>query len=81
MDSEPLILIIEDNIDSLSILRTSLEYENYKVVTALNENSVMEILEKYQPDLILQDLTIPNITYQKLKKIKLQFSSLSSCLQ
>lgn len=58
----PIILIIDDQIDNVKILTLFLEAHGYSVAYALNAKEAMQRLAVIQPDLILLDLFMPEIT-------------------
>jgi diguanylate cyclase (GGDEF)-like protein len=55
------ILAIEDNPISLKMMRTALEVEGYAVMEAANGKTALELMAKNAPDLILQDLMLPDV--------------------
>ncbi len=55
------ILIIEDDIDIQEMMRFFLEDQNYKVVTADDGVSGIEIFLNNQPDLVLLDIMLPKM--------------------
>ncbi len=71
MLSKRRILIIEDNLDNLELVRFLLEKAYFEVIEALDGRHGLELARKENPDLILLDLTIPEIDgwslAQKLK--------------
>ncbi|XOF34816.1 MAG: response regulator [Candidatus Electrothrix sp. YB6] len=55
------ILLIDDDILVLSILRHILEYEKYRVLNAENGKDGLRLAEEEIPDLILLDINLPDI--------------------
>jgi two-component system, cell cycle response regulator DivK len=55
------ILVIEDNVDNLDLVRFLLEEGGYSVAGASDGRSGLEIARDMQPTLILLDLAIPEI--------------------
>ena len=53
------ILIVEDNIDNLSLIRFLLERSGYEVLTAPNGQMGLDIVCQAPPDLIVLDLDMP----------------------
>src|ERR1044071_3058052 len=53
------ILVAEDQEDILQIVRTFLESEGYRVVTAANGEQAVEVALNERPDLIMMDLNMP----------------------
>ena len=63
------ILLVDDNPLMLKFVDDLLEKEDYKVVTANDGLSALDILKTYTPDVIFVDLIMPNINGKKLIKI------------
>jgi len=57
----PLILIVEDNPESLDILQARLRAHNYEVITALDGAAGLTMAREKQPDLILLDIMMPKM--------------------
>ena len=55
------ILIVEDDINLLNIMKKNLEREGYNVFTAFDGGSGLEVLENNHVDLIILDLMLPNL--------------------
>jgi len=55
------ILIIDDEIDILSLLTIRLEAIGYEVLKAASAEEALSLLEKNKPDLILLDLLLPQM--------------------
>lgn len=65
------ILIVDDEILTLSNLKKILEKEDYEVHVADSGEAALEIIEKYKPHLILLDLMLPGISgIEVLKRVK-----------
>ncbi|MBY0544165.1 MAG: response regulator [Gammaproteobacteria bacterium] len=62
------ILIIEDNPTSRKLLRVALQCEHYHVLEAEDGKTALEIAKNNKPDLILQDLILPDIDGAELNK-------------
>lgn len=52
------ILVVDDEIDTLELLRTVLEHEKYEVLKAVNGKDALEQV-KQMPDLVLLDVRMP----------------------
>lgn len=50
------ILVVDDNLDVLQVIKTILELKEYEVQTLLNGDKIIEKIKKIQPDLILLDV-------------------------
>lgn len=57
--SKPKVLIVEDEVDILNLLRYNFEAAGYPVCTAKDGLKVFEIAKKQQPDVILLDIMLP----------------------
>ncbi len=73
MSTQKTILIIDDDIDLVEILRISLENENYNVIDAQNGNTGYNLAHRTNPDLIILDVMMNDIdegfhTAYKLRK-------------
>jgi two-component system response regulator AtoC len=65
------ILIVDDEILTLSNLKKILEKEDYEVHVADSGEVALEIIEKYKPHLLLLDLMLPGISgIEVLKRVK-----------
>ena len=65
------ILIVDDNLDSLSLLSTILREEGYKVRKAINGQMALMGAQAEVPDLILLDIMMPDPDgYQVCQQLK-----------
>lgn len=55
------ILIIEDNVSTVSMLMTRIEYAGYEVVSAPDGESGLIKMKDEMPDLVLLDVRMPGI--------------------
>lgn len=55
------ILIVEDNEDNSALAEKILNYYGFKTVITTGGSAALEYCEKNQPDLILMDLSLPDI--------------------
>ncbi len=60
-DHKPKILLVDDMIQNVELLRAFLLPMDYMIEVALDGESALEKVEKFQPDLILLDVMIPKI--------------------
>jgi two-component system phosphate regulon response regulator PhoB len=58
-NGSPLILLVDDEEDILSVYRTKLEKVGFRVITAGDGEQAMQIVAKQRPDLILMDMKMP----------------------
>ena len=57
----PTILVIEDNPVTRKMLRVTLESENFRVLAAGDGRTALALLDVHRPDLVLQDLILPDM--------------------
>lgn len=56
------ILIVDDDQTILDVLGEMLKLENYNVFTAINGQTALDLFEKEQPDIIVVDVYLPDIS-------------------
>ena len=56
------ILVVDDKVDDLELMKTILEKEGYKVVTANNGAEALDTIKKHTFDLLLIDLLMPTLS-------------------
>lgn len=65
------ILIVDDNVDNLSLFKRILTIYNYDIDVASSGMEALNIIQSFHPDLILLDIVMPNMNgYEVLKKLK-----------
>lgn len=65
------ILVVDDNIDSIMILRSILESQGFQVLTAQSGAEALEIVPRERPDLVLLDVMMPQMSgIEVLERIK-----------
>ena len=65
------ILVVDDDVQILDMLKCTLEDEGYEVDVAADGNSALTLLTKYKPDLLLLDIRMPDLDgYEVLKLIR-----------
>ncbi len=75
-DTRPIIMIVDDDMDSLLPLRRSLERENYKVIDAYNGQEAIRKAIAETPDVILLDLMMPGMDgYEVCNRLKKEMTS------
>ena len=62
MQSKPLVMIIDENIENIGTIADILEKNGFEIAVAMTAKQSMNIILNIEPDLILLDLTIPGIT-------------------
>ena len=60
--TQPMVLIVEDYLDTRSMMKLLLESLNYTVLTAANGETALTIAAKNHIDLIVTDFNLPDIT-------------------
>ena len=55
------ILVVDDELDFMELLRIRLEANNYEVVTAVDGNEALVKIKTEKPDAILLDILMPGI--------------------
>jgi DNA-binding response OmpR family regulator len=61
MEQETHILIIEDEIQTLNIVRDCLEAEGFKVMGTENSKVGLELIRNQLPDVVICDILIPDL--------------------
>ncbi|PIQ89146.1 MAG: two-component system response regulator [Candidatus Omnitrophica bacterium CG11_big_fil_rev_8_21_14_0_20_42_13] len=65
------ILVIDDEVNVTSLVKTRLEFHNYYVVPCYTSKRGLEITIREKPDLILMDVMMPDINgYELCKELK-----------
>lgn len=65
------IIVVDDNVETLGIVRKMLQKEGYEVIIADSGEMCLEILKDEKPDLILMDIMMPYVDgWETVKKIK-----------
>jgi signal transduction histidine kinase len=69
---EAQILLVDDDVSSTCLLANFLNRVGYSRLESINDSTdIFEIIEIFQPDLILLDLAMPNVTgFQVLEKLR-----------
>ncbi len=61
MSSKIKVAIIEDDVAISQMYRTKFETEGYDVATAPDGEAGLELIDSFQPDIVLLDLMMPNM--------------------
>lgn len=65
------ILVVDDEIDFLEMIRLRLQSNNYEVVTAMNGKEALEKVKTEKPDAVLLDILMPGADgIDTLKKMR-----------
>jgi CheY-like chemotaxis protein len=63
------ILIVDDNLRYLTLVRTLLQAEGYGVRTAVDAEEALEVLKAFHPCLILMDIQLPGMDGLELTRM------------
>lgn len=55
------ILVVDDDPDSLAIIAEALRWEGYQVQTAISGGEAIDLIQRWNPDLILLDVNMPGM--------------------
>ncbi len=73
MSNKTKVAIIEDDMAIVQMYRTKFENEGYDVATAPDGASGLDLIDSYDPDIILLDLMMPNMNgLDMLSKLRSQ---------
>ncbi len=73
MEKKKVILFIEDDLPTVEVYKTALEYAGFKVETAFSGNDGIKKIKAKTPDLILLDFLLPDMNgMDVLKEIRTQ---------
>ena len=65
------ILVVDDELEFLSMIRLRLEANDYEVITATNGKEALEKVKQEKPDAVLLDILLPGMNgLEVLKKIR-----------
>jgi len=61
MKKHPCIMVVDDEQTILSLLKRTLEPEEYGVIMADNGIAALDLLEEHMPDLVILDIMMPGL--------------------
>ena len=71
MAAESNILVVDDNPDKLGLLEAALRLAGYNVRTAVDGEEALAAIDAYQPDLVITDVMMPNMSgYELAERIR-----------
>jgi CheY-like chemotaxis protein len=77
--AKKLIMVVDDEPDNVTTVKTVLETNGFNVVSAINGDDCLKKLKKVKPDLILMDIMMPGTpvrdVVRKIKNIKIAYLS------
>jgi diguanylate cyclase (GGDEF)-like protein/PAS domain S-box-containing protein len=59
--SAPIVLLVDDDGNALTLLKHALAKDSYRILTACNAHEGLELLGKYSVDLVISDQNMPGI--------------------
>jgi len=62
LDARPKILVIDDDLDQVAVLKYHLAQQGFEVVTAHTGSDGIRLLKKEMPNLVLLDIELPDAT-------------------
>jgi two-component system cell cycle response regulator DivK len=62
------VLVVDDNLENLTLTRALLQREGYGVRTAIDAEDALELLRTFRPRLILMDIQLPGINGLELTR-------------
>ena len=73
---KPLVLVVDDDVRMLRMMRRILELENYRIATAENAEAALDAFDRETPDLVLLDVMMPGMEgYTACQRIR-EFSQI-----
>lgn len=61
MKNQNKILIVEDDVESVDLLKYFLKPENYNIEVAINGKDALDVFRRFSPDLVILDVMLPEI--------------------
>lgn len=72
------VLLVEDNLDNLNLMQFLLERDGYRVSSARNGRQAMEKAQALHPDVVLMDLSLPELDGWTAARLMRQTPSLAN---
>ena len=67
----PLVLVVDDNEDNREIYGAYLAHKGYRVITAVDGDDALNLLESHAPEIVLMDLAMPRLDgWEATRRIK-----------
>lgn len=68
----PTILLVDDDVSILRLIKSALETANYRVVTAKSGEEALNVVSRQRPDIVLLDVSMPGMSGMEVcRRIKL----------
>ncbi len=55
------LLIVEDDLDILNLLKTTLNFSGYRVITAHNGSEALDVVQQEHPTIVIADIMMPKL--------------------
>ena len=73
---KPLVLVVDDDVRMLRMVRRILELESYRIITAGNAEAALDVFDSENPDMVLLDVMMPGMDgYTACQRIR-EFSQI-----
>lgn len=63
------IVVVDDDLDNLNIIKTKLEAHQMKVITARDGDQALRLIREQSPDLIIMDVMMPKLSGFKAARL------------
>ena len=71
MNQKPLVLVVDDDPGLVRLITVNLELEGYRVTTANNGRTALQLIKDEKPTLVLLDIMLPNMDgFQVCERIR-----------
>lgn len=78
LQAPPMIMVVEDDVDSRLMMKTLLGMKGYRVVEAGDGQEAIEVAERERPGMVIMDLQLPRLGGFALARHLRQHSELSA---
>src|SRR5687768_13150992 len=68
MAPEPLVLVVDDEIGILKVIRLELSAQGFHVLTASGGQEALKLAEEHRPDVVVLDIMMPDMTGLELMR-------------
>ncbi|MBI3011771.1 MAG: response regulator [Candidatus Omnitrophica bacterium] len=70
-DKRPIIVVADDDVDILNVIKLKLEANGFRVITARNGQEAITAVQKHQPAFVILDVMMPRLNgFQVARMIK-----------
>jgi len=60
-DIDAKVLVVDDDPNTLDIIKLGLEFKNYRVITGTNGEEALELISSENPDMVVLDVMMPKV--------------------